>query len=133
MTGGPLRVTWQSRWGLPIGYASTSEELARALLARRVDLSYRPTPWPRSSHIADPVLAELAKRPAYEDAVQVSYEQADLFYTAHAGYKVGFTMLEVDGIPRAWAEACIASRRCSIHFTGRPTRIASTQSATSSG
>ncbi|MBK9063715.1 MAG: glycosyltransferase [Acidobacteria bacterium] len=109
MTDGPrLRVTWQSRWGLPIGYASTSEELARALLARDVDLAFRPTPWPRSAHIADPVLEAISRRPPYEDAPQVSYEQADLFYTAHRGTRVGFTMLEVDGIPRAWADACNA-------------------------
>ena len=101
-------MTWQSRWGLPIGYASTSEELARALLARGVDLAFRPTPWPRNSHIADSVLDAITKRPPYEDAPQVSYEQADLFYTNHPGYKVGFTMLEVDGIPRAWADACNA-------------------------
>ena len=103
-----LRVTWQSRWGLPIGYASTSEELARALLARDVDLAFRPTPWPRTAHIADPVLEAISRRPPYEDAPQVSYEQADLFHTAHPGYRVGFTMLEVDGIPRAWADACNA-------------------------
>ncbi|MDL2719044.1 MAG: glycosyltransferase family 1 protein, partial [Acidobacteriota bacterium] len=100
MTNRALRVTWQSRWGLPIGYASTSEELARALLARGVDLAFRPTPWPRNSHIEDPVLEAIAKRPPYDDTPQVSYEQADLFYTAHPGYRIGFTMLEVDGIPR---------------------------------
>lgn len=107
MTAGkPVRVTWQSRWGLPIGYASTSEELARALLARGVDLSFRPTPWPRRSRIEDPVLDAIAKRPPYEDVPQVSYEQADLFFHEHRGYRIGFTMLEVDGIPRHWAESC---------------------------
>ena len=101
-----LRVTWQSRWGLPIGYASTSEELALALLARGVDLSFRPTPWPRDRIIENPVLDAIADRPPYDDAPQVSYEQADLFFHGHPGYKVGFTMLEVDGIPRRWADAC---------------------------
>ena len=102
----PVRVTWQSRWGLPIGYASTSEELARALLARRVDLSFRPTPWPRRSRIEDHVLDAIASRPPYDDAPQVSYEQADLFFHGHPGYRIGFTMLEVDGIPRRWADSC---------------------------
>jgi len=101
-----LRVTWQSRWGLPIGYAIHSEEMALALLARGADLSYRPTPWPRTGHIAPPQLQTIAKRPPYPDAPQVSYEQADLFFHAHPGPKVGFTMLEVDGIPRHWADSC---------------------------
>ena len=106
MSSVPLRVTWQSRWGLPIGYAIHSEEMARALLARGVDLSYRPTPWPRRSRIADPVLDAIAARPPYPDAPQVSYEQADLFFAAHPGPRIGYTMLEVDGIPHRWADAC---------------------------
>jgi glycosyltransferase involved in cell wall biosynthesis len=101
-----LRVTWQSRWGLPIGYAIHSEEMALELLARGADLSFRPTPWQRTSHITDPALQAIAQRPPYDDAPQVSYEQADLFFTAHRGYRIGFTMLEVDGIPRHWADVC---------------------------
>jgi glycosyltransferase involved in cell wall biosynthesis len=99
-------VTWQSRWGLPIGYAIHSEEMALALLARGADLSYRPTPWPRKGHIANPALETIAKRPPYVDAPQVSYEQADLFFHDHPAYRIGFTMLEVDGIPRHWVDSC---------------------------
>ncbi|HMA29315.1 MAG TPA: glycosyltransferase [Thermoanaerobaculia bacterium] len=102
----PLRVTWQSRWGLPIGYAIHSEEIALQLLSRGVDLSYRPTPWPRDSIIENPVLDAISERPPYEDAPQISYEQADLFHTAHRALKIGWTMLEVDGIPRRWADFC---------------------------
>ena len=101
-----LRVTWQSRWGLPIGYAIHSEEIALQLIAQGVDLSYRPTPWPRASIIENPVLDAISERPPYADAPQISYEQADLFYTAHRAWKIGWTMLEVDGIPRRWADFC---------------------------
>ncbi|MGZ5380689.1 MAG: glycosyltransferase family 4 protein [Thermoanaerobaculia bacterium] len=101
-----VRATWQSRWGLPLGYAIHSEEMALALLARGVDLSFRATPWPRTSHITDPTLQAIARRAPYDDAPQVSYEQADLFYVQHPGHKIGFTMLEVDGIPREWAASC---------------------------
>ncbi len=104
--GSRVRVTWQSRWGLPLGYAIHSEEMALALLARGADVSFRPTPWPRSSHIADPKLQAIAQRPPYDDAPQVSYEQADLFFHEHPGPRIGFTMLEVDGIPRDWAASC---------------------------
>jgi glycosyltransferase involved in cell wall biosynthesis len=102
----PVRVTWQSRWGLPIGYAIHSEEMALALLARGVDLSFRATPWPRSSHISNPALELISRRPPYDDAPQVSYEQADLFFHEHRAYRIGFTMLEVDGIPKHWAASC---------------------------
>jgi glycosyltransferase involved in cell wall biosynthesis len=104
--GPPLRVTWQSRWGLPIAYSIHSEEMAVHLLRRGVELSYRRTPWPRRIQVTDPELAAVADRPPFEDAPQISYEQADLFFTAHRGYKVGFSMLEVDGIPRSWVAAC---------------------------
>ncbi len=100
------RVTWQSRWGLPIGYSTTSEDMALHLLAQGVDLSYRKTPWPRDSIIENPVLDAISERPPYEDAPQISYEQADLFHTAHPGWKIGWTMLEVDGIPKRWVAAC---------------------------
>ena len=103
---GPLRVTWQSRWGLPIGYAIHSEEMALALVRRGVSLSYRATSWPRRSQITDPVLGPISLRPPFLDAPQVSYEQADLFYAQHPGHKIGFTMLEVDGIPKHWVAAC---------------------------
>jgi glycosyltransferase involved in cell wall biosynthesis len=80
--------------------------MALALVRRRVSLSYRATSWPRKSQITDPVLGPISLRPPFPDAPQVSYEQADLFYTQHPGYKIGFTMLEVDGIPKRWVAAC---------------------------
>lgn len=106
MTDARVRVTWQSRWGLPIGYAIHSEEMALALLARGADLSFRATPWPRTSHITEPALQVVAARPPYADAPQVSYEQADLFFHEHPAFRIGFTMLEVDGIPEHWVESC---------------------------
>ena len=37
-----LSVVWQSRWGLPIGYAVSSEALALELLSRGVELDISP-------------------------------------------------------------------------------------------
>ncbi len=103
---GPLRAVWQSRWGLPIGYAIHSEELALALLERGVDLTFRNTPWPRQRRIANERLRRVADRPPFIDAPQISYEQADLFYLDHPHTKIGYTMLEVDGLPADWVLAC---------------------------
>ncbi len=103
-----LSIIWQSRWGIPIGYAVSSEALALELAARGVDLMYRPTPWHMPGTIRHPALLAAAARALRDDAPQVSYDQADLFYTGHAGYKIGYTMLEVDGLPREWVAACNA-------------------------
>ena len=96
----PLSVVWQSRWGLPIGYALTSEAMALALDARGVRVMHRPTAWHMPARIQNDRLHALAARPIDPSAPQVSYDQADLFDTGHPGYKIGYTMLEVDGPPR---------------------------------
>jgi len=103
-----LPVVWQSRWGLPIGYAVSSEALALELLSRGVELMYRPTPWHMPGVIRHPALRAAAARAPRDDALQVSYDQADLFFTDHPGYRIGYTMLEVDGLPREWVAACNA-------------------------
>ncbi len=103
-----LSVVWQSRWGLPIGYAVSSEALALELLSRGVELMYRPTPWHMPGVIRHPALRAAAARAPRDDALQVSYDQADLFFTDHPGYRIGYTMLEVDGLPREWVAACNA-------------------------
>jgi glycosyltransferase involved in cell wall biosynthesis len=103
-----MSVIWQSRWGIPIGYSVTSEELVLALDQRGVYLTHRATPWHMPANIRQPRLREIAARPLPDTAIQVSYDQADLFYTRHRGYKVGFTMLEVDSLPPDWVAACNA-------------------------
>ncbi len=102
----PLSVIWQSRWGLPIGYASSSEALALQLDRLGVSLFHRPTPWHMPSNLTHPRLREIAARPLPNHAPQVSYDQADLFYTEHEGYRIGYTMLEVNGLPEDWVAAC---------------------------
>ena len=69
---------------------------------------YRPTPWHMPGVIHHPALRAAAARAPRDDAIQVSYDQADLFFTNHPGYKIGYTMLEVDGLPREWVAACNA-------------------------
>ena len=103
-----LRVLWQSRWGIPIGYAISSEELALQLDAQGVEVLHRPTAWHMPAHIRHPRLQQIAARPLRDDVPQVAYDQADLFNTKHPGYKIGYTMLEVDGLPPDWVAACNA-------------------------
>jgi glycosyltransferase involved in cell wall biosynthesis len=105
-TTAPIQVVWQSRWGIPIGYAISSEELALQLDALGVELMHRATPWHVPNKIDHPRLRVIAARPPRDNVPQVSYDQADLFYTGHLGYKIGYTMLEVDGLPADWVASC---------------------------
>jgi glycosyltransferase involved in cell wall biosynthesis len=100
------KVIWQSRLGIPIGYAVSSQELALQLDRLGVELMYRPTPWHMPAHIRHPRLQAIAARPLDTRALQISYDQADLFDTSHPGYKIGYTMLEIDGLPPDWVAAC---------------------------
>jgi glycosyltransferase involved in cell wall biosynthesis len=102
------RVVWQSRWGLPIGYSLSSEALALQLDALGVEVMHRATPWHMPARIEHPRLRALAARPLDTGAPQVSYDQADLFDTRYPGYRVGYTMLEVDGLPADWVQGCNA-------------------------
>src|SRR5262245_58552499 len=103
-----LRVIWQSRWGIPIGYAVTSEELVLQLDQLGIEVAYRPTPWHLPANIRSARLRGIAARPHASDAVYVAYDQADLFEATHPGYKIGYTMLEVDSLPPDWVAHCNA-------------------------
>ena len=99
-------VIMQARWGVPNGYGSSAEQMALALDALGIDLRHRATPWPQLAHIRDARLRELAARPLDDDLPQISYEPVDLFDTTHSGYRIGYTMLEVDGLPADWVAIC---------------------------
>ena len=93
-----------SRSGMPSHRRRWRSNFSRAAL----NWIYRPTPWHMPGVIHHPALRAAAARTPRDDAIQVSYDQADLFFTDHPGYKIGYTMLEVDGLPREWVAACNA-------------------------
>ena len=99
-------IVWQSRLGLKTSYAIHSEEIVLQLDALGVEVMHRPTRWPVPSNITHPVTSAIAARPIRDDVPQISYDQADLFYLDHPGYKIGWTTLEVDGLPPDWVAAC---------------------------
>jgi glycosyltransferase involved in cell wall biosynthesis len=101
-------VVMQTRWGQPIGYSVTAEGLAVALDALGVPLSYLPTPWEPPARPRHPRLRALASRPIPPEAIQLSYEPANLFLTRTARRRIGFTMLEVDGLPDSFLRGCAA-------------------------
>ncbi len=97
-------LVWNSVWGGRIGLSSTSESLAAELVTQGVYLMHRPTPHPFTAPPALPVLREVAARAVDPRAPQISYIPPDLMHVRHPGFKAAFTMLEVDGIPRDWAQ-----------------------------
>ena len=104
---------WQSLMNLPIGYSTSSREIMRALDERGVRLTYRyaygpGTPWPftEPEESGDPLLDAIRRRDSpRRPPVAVTYAAANVFPRNPGAYKIGFTMIEVDGFPSDWVAA----------------------------
>jgi glycosyltransferase involved in cell wall biosynthesis len=93
---------------LPIGYATAAREILCMLDARGVPVTYTyaygpKTPWPFTEPEAsgDPRLDAIRKRAVASDIV-ITFAAGNVFYRNRGNYKVGFTMIEVDGFPADW-------------------------------
>lgn len=103
-------VFWQSIMNFPTGYAMSCREILLALDRRDVRVTYRyvygpKTVFPREEPegFDDYRLNVFHSRPAPRKApVAVVYGQGDVFYRNQGRYKIGYTMLEVDGFPAEW-------------------------------
>ncbi|VTU02611.1 glycosyl transferase : Glycosyl transferase family 2 OS=Paenibacillus alvei DSM 29 GN=PAV_5c01900 PE=4 SV=1: Glycos_transf_2: Glycos_transf_1 [Gemmataceae bacterium] len=105
------RLGWHSTINLPTGYSISSRELVLALDRAGVEVGYRFLYGPGSTQPAtEPeqtgldLLNHVRDRPLDPNGVHVAYGQADAFHRAGGGYRIGYTMLETDGVPRAWVE-----------------------------
>jgi GT2 family glycosyltransferase len=107
-------VVWQSIMNFPTGYAMSCRQILRALDQQGVRATYRylygpgtvfPMTEPQDS--GDYYLNVVADRELYRKAkVAVVYGQGDEFHRNRGKYKIGYTMLEVNGFPKDWvAEA----------------------------
>ena len=101
-------LAWQTIMNLPIGYATAAREILRALDARGLPVTYEyaygpGTPWPFTEPEAsgDPQLDAIRKR-RERSGVVVTFAAGNVFYRNRGNYKIGFTMIEVDGFPRDW-------------------------------
>jgi GT2 family glycosyltransferase len=103
-------VAWQSIMNFPTGYAMSCRELLRALEQERVRTTYSylygpgtvfPLAEPKDS--GDYLLNVIrGRRPSSAARATVVYGQADAFERGRGRYRVGYTMLEVDGFPAEW-------------------------------
>lgn len=100
---------WRSLFNFPTGYAISSRELACALDRHGVYVTYKylygpgtlfPKPEPPSPENR---LAEaIRSRPLAPGGIEVVYGQGDMLAANTGRYKIGYTMLEVDGLPQEW-------------------------------
>lgn len=103
------KIAWHSIVDLPSGYAVSSKNLMLSLDRLSVDVRYRyvygqGTPFPvAEKEKSDDYVINIIKQRRFETRMpQVVYGQGDVFYRNTGKYKIGFTMLEVSGIPELW-------------------------------
>jgi|HubBroStandDraft_3_1064219.scaffolds.fasta_scaffold05466_4 GT2 family glycosyltransferase len=104
------QLLWQSIMNFPTGYATSCREFLRALDQQGVHTVYRYVYGPKTvfpleepAQSGDYRLNVLAERAiSSRPPVGVVYGQGDVFTRNQARYKIGFTMLEVDGFPPEW-------------------------------
>ncbi|MCF6288994.1 MAG: glycosyltransferase [Proteobacteria bacterium] len=103
-------LAWQSILNFPTGYAMSSQAIIKALDDAKVHISYKyvygpntPFPVPEKEDMGHNRLNIICKRPfAKKPNISVVYGQGDVFARNQGKYKIGFTMLEVDGFPEQW-------------------------------
>jgi GT2 family glycosyltransferase len=101
---------WQSIMNLPTGYAMSCREILRSLEQQGVRTIYRyvygpgsPFPVVEPENSGDYRLNVIAQRkPPRRPKAAVVYGQGDVFGRNRGRYKIGYTMLEVDGFPADW-------------------------------
>ena len=103
-------LAWQSILNFPTGYAMSSQAIVKALDDKKVRVQYKyvygpnsPFPVPEKEDMHHNRLNVICKRPfPKKPKISVVYGQGDVFEKNQGKYKIGFTMLEVDGFPSQW-------------------------------
>lgn len=111
-----LDLSWQSIMNFPSGYAMSCRGLLKGLDEQGVRVRYayvygKGTPFPvdEPANSGDYVLNVIAgRRRRWRPPVGVVYGQGDVFRRNRGRYRVGYTMLEVDGFPATWVDAANA-------------------------
>lgn len=103
-------VTWSSTVNVPpYGYTNSSIYLMEALDENGVFVSYRyaygpGTPYPIDEQFTTnsyKVNVYRMRKP-HPGGPEVVYAQGDVFFRNNGRYKIGYTMLEVNGLPQEW-------------------------------
>jgi GT2 family glycosyltransferase/glycosyltransferase involved in cell wall biosynthesis len=102
-------VNWHSLLNFDNGYAISSRELVLELDRQGVKVNYQylygpgtPFGLPEPDQSDSYMINVIRGRRVNPAGVQVFYGQGDSFKMDYRSYKIGYTMLEVDGLPREW-------------------------------
>ena len=101
-------VLWHSEVGTPSGYALSSREMILQMDSIGVDIRLAyiyGTDW-MDTQQDDHRIAAMRQRPKDLRLPQVVYAPGEMFSKNSGRYRIGYTMLEVDGIPEDWVRLC---------------------------
>lgn len=104
-----LSVDWHSIINFPSGYATSSRNFVESLDDEGVSVRYQYVygpgtvfPVEEPLHSDSYIVNMIRNRNFGQAPVQVVYGQGDVFERNTGKYKIGYTMLEVDGLPVEW-------------------------------
>lgn len=99
-------VGWNSVVHQPMGYAVQSRQIMKALHFGGVRVTYR-NAYGAADEATDDVLVDDLMARELSKGRQIGFCQADAFPAVpQGGPRVGWTMLEVDGLPDSWVKGC---------------------------
>jgi GT2 family glycosyltransferase len=101
-------VVWHSLLHQPLGYAVQSRKLMAAMHFAGLRVAYRNAYGGHEEPTGDLLIDDLRRRPPAPGAAHVAFCQADAFGRVEGRRRVGWTMLEVTGLPQAWVDGCNA-------------------------
>ena len=99
-------LVWHSILHRAPGYALQSRRLMAAMHFAGVRVAYRNAYGDDEPTADHPLLADLVARRRPADVAQVGFCQADVFKGIEGRYRIGWTMLEVNGLPPEWVRGC---------------------------
>jgi GT2 family glycosyltransferase len=103
-----LELNWHSVVHRPLGYALCSRKMMRAMHFAGARVAYRNAYGEEDGPTGHLLLDDLLSRPLSPGARNLACSQADAFTRVPGRRRVGWTMLEVTGLPQEWVDGCNA-------------------------
>jgi GT2 family glycosyltransferase len=101
-----VSMTWHSVVHRPMGYAMGARSMMQAFHFHGIRVAYTNAYGDEDAPADNHLVADLQRRPKDPRAIQVAYCQADAFPRVAGRPRVGWTMLEVTGLPQSWVDGC---------------------------
>jgi GT2 family glycosyltransferase len=101
-------LVWQSVVNDGPGYALQSRKLMQALHHSGMKVAYRNAFGRTDVATGDLLVDDILQRPSRDDVAHVAFSQADQFAQVRGSHKIGWSMLEVTGLPQGWVDGCNA-------------------------